>query len=551
MATDYLSALNKSGSGLNLASLTNDLVTAQIAPRQNIINTRIDASEASISALGRLRASFDDLSAGLALAAGADVRTASSSDSALSVRVEDATKLSARAMEVDVFQLAAPQVLEFKGLAGPTTEIGAGSLTIDFGVWTGEPPDSFAADPGRSPATVSIAAGTTLAELAAQLDAVAGVSAQVFDIGDGTYSLGVSSETGVAKSLRLTALPGGAVPVDGIDLAVFDTTATNSTVQVQAGSDMMLFLDGIAMFRDTNELRDVIPGVTLGINATTARPATVSTANDTEGMADLFAALTDRINATLSVLSEVTARGIDGTAAGDLAGDAGARAAQRALTSMLGRGFGGFGEGTAFLSDVGVTTNRDGSLRFDRDAFAKSFAADPAKAANLLRDAVTSGTEGVEITGTPWQATTAAGQYDFAHDAGTMKANMGGVQVNGTMGEDGRITYTATSGVLAGVSITVDPDVTSARLDFGRSFVSEVTETLRQINGAGGTISRREDQLAATINADTDALSALDDTAETLESRYIAQFTAMEQIVSQLNSTGEYLTNLIAAWNKD
>lgn len=551
MAADYLSALNKSGSGLNLANLTNDLVRATIAPRQNIINTRIETSEASISALGRLRASFDDLSASLAFASSAPVRTASSGTSAISVNVEDPAKLSSRDVDVDVFQLARPQVLEFKGLTDPNTEVGAGSLTIDVGIWTGEPPDSFAAKPDRAPIVIDVAAGTTLAELAQQLDAVAGVNAQVFDIGDGTFSLGVSSDTGVANSLRLNALPAGAAPAGGIDLAAFDNSATNSTIQVQAGTDMMLFLDGIAIFRETNELHDVIPGVTLDITATTTAPATISTANDTDGMADLFSALTDQINATLSVMSDVTARGLDGAKAGELAGDAGAVAAQRALTGMLSRGFGGFGDGTAFLSDVGITTNRNGSLRFDRDAFTEAFAKNPMKAANLLRNGVTTRTDGVEVTGTPWQATTAAGKYDFTHDPGTMIANVGGVQVAGTMGEDGRITYAASSGAMAGISITVDPTVSSASMDFGRSFVAEMNQALRQVSGAGGAIARREDQLTTSINNDGDALSALDDTAAKLEARYIARFTAMEQIVSRLNSTGEYLTNLIAAWNKD
>lgn len=551
MPGDYLSALNRSGSGLNLSSLTNDLVTASIAPRQNIINDRIAASEASVSALGRLRASLDDLSGALALASGAAVRTASSSDGAISVTVEDAAALSSRAVDVDVFQLATPQVLEFKGLTDPDAEVGAGSLTIDFGIWSDDPPDSFAVNPERAQVTFNVAAGTTLAELALQFDAIEGVTAQVYDIGDGTFSLGVASDTGIANSLRITATPDGAPPVDGIDLAAFDNSLTNSTVQVQAANDMLLFLDGIALFRDTNTLRDVIPGVTLGINATTASPATISTSDDAEGMGDLFEALTEQMNATLGVLAEVTARGIDGAETGDLAGDPSALAAQRTLTGMLTRGFSGFADGTVFLSNVGITTNRDGTLNFDRDAFEKSFAANPTVAANLLRNSVTAQAEGVEVAGTPWQPTTSAGRYDFVHDPLSMTANVGGVQVAGTTGDDGRITYAVTQGALAGVTITVDPTVTSASLDFGRSFVAEMTSALDQISGAGGAISRREDQIAASIDNDTDALADLDATAATLEARYIAQFTAMEQIVTQLNSTGEYLTNLIDSWNRD
>ena len=38
---------------------------------------------------------------------------------------------------------------------------------------------------------------------------------------------------------------------------------------------------------------------------------------------------------------------------------------------------------------------------------------------------------------------------------------------------------------------------------------------------------------------------------ESLRNRYIQQFTAMEQAVTSLKSTGEYLTNLFETMNKD
>ena len=38
---------------------------------------------------------------------------------------------------------------------------------------------------------------------------------------------------------------------------------------------------------------------------------------------------------------------------------------------------------------------------------------------------------------------------------------------------------------------------------------------------------------------------------ESLRARYITQFTNMEEAVTSLKSTGEYLTNLFEAMNKD
>ena len=36
-----------------------------------------------------------------------------------------------------------------------------------------------------------------------------------------------------------------------------------------------------------------------------------------------------------------------------------------------------------------------------------------------------------------------------------------------------------------------------------------------------------------------------------LEKRYLSRFTAMETAIAGLKSTGNYLTNLVAQWNKD
>ena len=46
-------------------------------------------------------------------------------------------------------------------------------------------------------------------------------------------------------------------------------------------------------------------------------------------------------------------------------------------------------------------------------------------------------------------------------------------------------------------------------------------------------------------------LSDLDTQYESIRDRYMVQFTAMEQAVTSLKSTGDYLTNLFKAMNKD
>ena len=42
MAVDYLSAINKGGSGLNITQIVDSIVEAETAPQQDIVNKRID-----------------------------------------------------------------------------------------------------------------------------------------------------------------------------------------------------------------------------------------------------------------------------------------------------------------------------------------------------------------------------------------------------------------------------------------------------------------------------------------------------------------------------
>ena len=53
------------------------------------------------------------------------------------------------------------------------------------------------------------------------------------------------------------------------------------------------------------------------------------------------------------------------------------------------------------------------------------------------------------------------------------------------------------------------------------------------------------------ITSESSLLTDLNERFESTRSRYLSQFTAMEQAVTSLKSTGEYLTNLFEAMNKD
>jgi len=546
MAVDILSKLNTNGSGLNLRDLTKSLVAAEITPLQQAQTEKAGAAQVSISALGQVRGSFTALSSALTALRDNPVLRASSTNAGVGVSVTDAAKIGNQAMTIAVMQVAQRQVLEFKGFASKDAPVGAGALQVEVGVWfdDGGTP-AFAVDPSSTVRTLNIPQGVTLSMLAETLDALPGMQARVVDKGDGTFSLGVVSEPGAASALRFTV----AETVAG--LSAFDTTATNGAVQIQAAQDAVLAVDGIAVSRKTNVIDDLIPGARLDITAQAGTVARVEFGRGIETARGNLQALVEQVNATRKTLSDLSARGVGGAKAGPLAGDRLVEKLKADLSSLLSAPLDGFAGGTKRLSDFGVATNRDGTLRLDKTRFEAAFAADPAAFDQIFDDRFSASAAGVEVRGVLGPAAR-AGTFAFARDAATGRATLDGEAMLGATLSDGRVQYMLFRGPMAGLMVTVPAETTSSDVRFGQGFLSKLEGLMdAALSGGANSLDEREDQLAARVTAATDRLTALETRAAMLEKRYLSRFTAMETAIAGLKSTGNYLTNLVAQWNKD
>ena len=65
MAVDYLSAINQGGSGLNVTQIVDSLVQAEQVPQENQIQSKIDAGNTAISAIGEIKSALSKLSTSL------------------------------------------------------------------------------------------------------------------------------------------------------------------------------------------------------------------------------------------------------------------------------------------------------------------------------------------------------------------------------------------------------------------------------------------------------------------------------------------------------
>ena len=538
MAVDYLSAINRQGSGLNISEIVDSLVEAETAPQVNKIQKDIDNRNAAISGyalvaneLGKLKTFTESLS-------GSSAFSVSSNNSAIDVKVNNQAEAKAFNAQISVSSLAQAQTLEFSGFSSKTQSINLGSIAIDFGSWSN---DTFTINSAKTSQSVTVtSANNTLNGLAETLTALEGVNATVTDKGDGTFSLIVNSDTGTKNAMRLS------VTEDTSDagLSVFDTSSNNSSKQVVAAQDASINLNGVSITRETNVVTDLIDGYEFKLNATTSTTATVSSFTDQAVAFSTISEFVNTYNSIASTIAELTQSGINGQEKGVLSRDITVQAIQRNLRSMITSELPGYGDKGRYLSELGVKTMRDGSISLSESDFNKAFEKEPILFDVVVNSMATSDNALVAASQTSSILIPNAGAYNFvSNDDGT--ATLGGTLLSGSTLADGTKQYISTTGDTKGLKLTVSGTVNSATVFYGQSLSDKLISYIEDMVSATGDLEKSKTRASSLISEYNENKATMDAKVESMRERYMQQFSAMEAAVSGFNKTGEFLTGFI------
>ena len=544
MAVDYLSTLNSGGSGLNITQLVDSIVAAEIEPTKALINKQVSENDLAISEVAKFRARAATLEGALSVAGATGLFQVQSSSAATAIAVTDMGALETGSISVKTTQLATRQVLEFEGFASLDAAIPAGTLTIETGSWSAD--NVFTTNPDSTAQTVAIASGgTSLSEFSTDLNAITGVTAQVIAKGDGTFSLSVMSEYGAENALRLTASSNG--PTD------FDTS--DGGHEITAAQDAELIVNGITISRETNSISDIVAGATLTLNEVTSSNVTLSVAtNATTATADLQA-LIDQINTMRSYLEAATARGANGAEPGALAGDASISAIKRELSSITTAPLNGFGNDPVYLSEVGVKTNRDGSLSLDATQLEKILFSNPEKLDAIYNSVNSMELDSLSVAFSS-SATPPEGAHSFAYDAVSDTATLNEISLSSRINSAGDREFYKIGGTFnglvinAGTHVQADGDL-SSKVYVGQSLVDKLSTYLETITATSGDITKKETYLNSRSSEYKEQLTEADTKADIIQARELRKFAEMEKAVTQLKSTGDYITTLMDAWAKE
>ncbi len=360
-ASSILNALG-AGSGIDMTALVNSLVSAQYSTKTQALNDKSSKLSTQISAVGTLKSNITDFASGLSqLVTGGTLVTAPTSSNTNVVNVTGLAGQSAAglATSIEVRQLATAQVATAAPIADPTAVIGTGTLTLTLGTATvsNGAMTGFTAGSG-TPVTITIdSTNSSLQGIAKAINAAnAGVTATILTNADGAR-LSLKGATGAAQAFTLTATEDASAP--GLASLNVGPGATNTNVGSVA-QDAIVAVDGVALKRSTNSISDLVPGVKLDL--VSALPGTIVSL----GSSRPTDAITQAVNnfvATYNQLHTTLTADLDAKT-GTLFGDPAASSLSRALGSFTLTKLSTTTTAGAptTLAEIGVATNRDGSL---------------------------------------------------------------------------------------------------------------------------------------------------------------------------------------------
>jgi flagellar hook-associated protein 2 len=366
------------GSGIDTKSLVSSLVAATRDPKEKVITDRQSLNTARVSALASASSSLDTFADALTtlLSGTGYAGTPASNDTSIaSVSLLPGGVPKGLPAQLEVQQLASARTLASTPVPGATaaSAVGQGELTLTVG--------------GSTAAITITATNNSYTGLAAAINASGlGVTASVVTDTQGTR-LVMKGATGAANDFSLTS-------VSGDDLAAFAWSGTDSATMVSkaAPQNAIIKLDGVEQHYATNTVDTAIANLRIDLNkAAPGTTVTLATTEPTTSMRDLMVEFVNAYNTLLKALNTATATGADSSSAGVLNGDSSIRDMRRQLSAMTSTALSTTGAYKT-LSDIGVATNRDGTLKLNTDMLDKAIAADPGAITQLLNPAVTTTT---------------------------------------------------------------------------------------------------------------------------------------------------------------
>lgn len=541
---DIVNALN-AGSGIDIKSLAKSLTDAAREPQQKLIDTKTKALEAKISSVGKIMSAvttFDD-----ALKALGDPqtfqRTPTSSDpSKVTMEFLDGKVAPTFSGNIAVSKLASDASFLFPSVTSLDAALAGTDTNRTLTLMAGT-----SGSPGAVISSIDLTQIKTLPALRDKINELTGYQATIIQGGTADnpkYYLGVKGGSGANASFFAnitTTTNAGTVAATGSGLVL------DGNEVIKQGSDAEITVDGVTVTSSSNSFTDIIPGIKITAVGKTTSDVTLTSTYNNEALSSAMATLVSGFNLMVDTIKTETQYSTDPTKKGGLANDPSTRALLGELRRFTTQPLQGFDGNTHSLAELGVQTNRDGSLTLDQNKFArmlkespdvveavlasKKQVSDPRLSILQSKD-VTPGVYNVEKIG--------AGQWTINGQAAV--STFGKL----TAGEG-----TDAKGLEIGLPFSVEmasPTGYKTQVFFAKGLVERLSDMFSSLKTSQSSIQTISANAKKALEEAKAQQTTLDARMSKMEERYLLQFAQMNSAVNEANNTKASMKTFIDSW---
>lgn len=552
------------GSVLDVNTIVSNLMSVERAPLTKVA-TQKTAYQSQISAYGTLKSALSTFQSSVsALSSLSKFNAQSVTSSNTSVLTATSTgSATVGSYDINVSQLAKSQKLSVGGFSNVSDVVGTGSLTISFGTFTPEvaspfTPSSFTPNSAKSDLNITIdSSNNTLAGVRDAINAADGsVSATIVNDGTTNRLVITSKDTGEVNSLKIAVTDddGNSVDASGLSKLAYDPQATagngKNLTSLQDAKNAILEIDGIDIVKSSNSISDAIEGVTLNLVGVTSGSAlSLSVATNQDAIKTSVTAFVDAFNKLDTTLRNLTKFDETGQANGALLGDSTARSIINQIRSVMNTAVAN-GSSLNTLSQIGVTFQRDGKLNLDNTKFTNAVSSNFNDIASLF--AATARATDPQVSFVSSTSKTQEGTYAIeVTQLGTTLLNAQGT-INGAGATGSGTTLRGLIGDASeGLTVNVSGGALGARgtVNFSLGYAAKLSTLLDNLLSEDGILAARTDGINSSIERLDTQTERLNARLTVIESRYRAQYSKLDVLLTSMSSTSNFLTQQIAALN--
>lgn len=363
------------GSGLDLGSIVSGLMAVEKQPL-TALKTRQSTVESRISALGTLKSALASLQTAAGNLVPGTTQTLAEKFSSFTAKSADETVATATAKSgvaatkytlTNITLASAEQVRKTETALGIPSGTGSGTLSIKVG--SGDSVD------------VSVNNGASLTDIAKAINSSkAGVTASVINDGTAKHLVITAKESGANNTISIT----GSTGWEGFNFRPSSASAdTNSWVSQQAATSASVDVNGLTITSQSNTISDAVSGLSINLLKASSAGTTINVTQDnTSSITSALNAFVTAYNTAASSMKSMGAYNATTKVAGALQGDAVLRSAQAQVSRLVTAKYGTGDLQT--LSDLGISLQKDGTLKLDSTKLNKAIENDFAAVSEMV-----------------------------------------------------------------------------------------------------------------------------------------------------------------------